>query len=51
MGRVVLSSAALIVLGAGLASPWPQEYRAALVGGAALILAYLARPTKGDCGP
>lgn len=43
MARVVLGAAALITLGAGLAAPWPQEYRAGLIAGAALVLVYLAR--------
>jgi len=43
MARVALGAAALITLGAGLASPWPYEYRAALIAGAALVLVYLAR--------
>ena len=48
MARVALESAALITLGAGLASPWPYEYRTALIAGAALALAYLAhyRPRR-----
>jgi len=43
MARVVLGAAALIVLGAGIAAPWPYEYRAGLVAGAALVLVYLAQ--------
>lgn len=50
VARVALGAAALITLGAGLASPWPYEYRAALIGGAAIVLVYLAqrRPRRGD---
>jgi membrane protein implicated in regulation of membrane protease activity len=42
VARIVLAAAALIVLGAGLAAPWPQEYRGSLLAGASVVLAYLA---------
>lgn len=43
VARVVLGAAALVTLGAGLASPWPYEYRAALIAGAAVVLLFLAQ--------
>jgi membrane protein implicated in regulation of membrane protease activity len=46
MARVALGAAALITLGAGLASPWPYEYRTALIAGAALALLYLVRESR-----
>jgi len=43
VARVALGAAALVVLGAGIASPWPYEYRAALMGGSAVVLLWLAQ--------
>lgn len=40
---MILGAAALVVLGAALAAPWPLEARAGALSGVFAVLLYLAR--------